>query len=475
VKKILFAASEAAPFVQTGGLGDVMGALPPALQKGKADWDVRVVLPMYSGIRERFAPAVKYVTKTCVHLSWRSLYCGIWETEKEGVRYYFIDNEYYFHRPSPYGSYDDGERFAFFGLAVLELMGAVGFFPDVLAANDWQAAMAVVYLQLQYRRYPFYGNIKTVFVIHNIAYQGRYGQSVFDTVLGLPQHCRSVLDCDGDVNYMKAAIVLADRVVTVSPHYAGEILTDSYGRGLQHILRSCAWKLSGILNGIDTSLFDPETDSALAENYSLKARSGKKNCKAQLQDLCGISRWDVPLIAMVTRLAKDKGIDLVQRTLYELLSCDDVQFVLLGTGQGEYERFFRQVAEDFKSKTGIFIDFNTTLSRQIYAGADLFLMPSATEACGLAQMIAMRYGTLPIVRETGGLADTVEPYNQYENTGTGFSFCHYNAHDMLHTIRYAASVYKNPQAWFDLQGRAMRKDFSWEASAREYARLFAAL
>lgn len=475
MKKILFAASEAAPFAHTGGLGDVMGALPPGLQKEKSDWDVRVVLPLYPGIRERFAGTVEFTGKTCVHLSWRNLYCGVWKTEKDGVTYYFIDNEYYFHRPTPYGAFDDGERFAFFGLAVLELMGAVGFFPDVLVANDWQAAMSVVYLKLQYQKYPFYENMKTVFVIHNIAYQGRYGQSVFDTVLGLPRHCRSVLDCDGDVNYMKAAIALADRVVTVSPRYAEEILTDHFGRGMQHILRSCASKLSGILNGIDYASFDPSTDSALSENYCAEHLSGKKHCKSHLQDLCGVPQREVPLIAMVTRLTKDKGIDLVRRILYELLSREDVQFVLLGTGEWEYEAFFRRAAEDFPDKTGIFIDFNTRLSRQIYGGADLFLMPSATEACGLAQMIAMHYGTLPIVRETGGLADTVQPYNQYENTGTGFSFCNYNAHDMLHTIQYALSVYREKQVWEGLQRRAMETDFSWDASAREYAQLLEAL
>ncbi|MCI8611127.1 MAG: glycogen synthase GlgA [Clostridiales bacterium] len=471
VKKILFAASEAAPFAHTGGLGDVMGALPPALRREKSDWDVRVVLPLYPGIRERFSSEITYVSKTTVHLSWRKLYCGIWKIEKDNVTYYFIDNEYYFRRPVPYGAYDDGERFAFFGLAVLELMGAVGFFPDVLIANDWQAALSVVYLKLQYARYPFYDHIKTLFVIHNIAYQGRYGQSVFDTILGLPGHRRSVLDCDGDINYMKAAIALADRVVTVSPRYAGEILTDHFGRGMQHILRSASHKLSGILNGIDTVSFNPETDSAIPANFTVANMSGKKICKSHLQSLCGMPSRDVPLIVMVTRLAKDKGIDLVQRILYELLSSDDVQFVLLGTGEWHYEDFFRRAGGAFPDKTGIFIDFNTALSRQIYAGADIFLMPSATEACGLAQMIAMRYGTLPLVRETGGLADTVSPYNQYEGSGNGFSFANYNAHEMLHTIRYATGVYQDKEAWTGLCRRAMASDFSWGASAREYGRL----
>lgn len=471
MKKILFAASEAAPFVHTGGLGDVMGALPPALHRERPDWDVRVVLPLYPGIRERFFSEITYVSKTTVHLSWRKLYCGIWKIEKDGVTYYFIDNEYYFRRPVPYGAYDDGERFAFFGLAVLELMGAVGFFPDVLAANDWQAALSVVYLKLQYIRYPFYENIKTLFVIHNIAYQGRYGQAVFDTVLGLPTHVRPVMDCDGDVNYMKAAIALADRVVTVSPRYAGEILTDHFGRGMQHILRDASHKLSGILNGIDTASFDPKTDRAIFANYSAADMSGKKLCKTHLQALCGIPERDIPLIAMVTRLAQDKGIDLVQRVLYDLLSGEDVQFVLLGTGEWKYEAFFRQVSKDFSEETGIFIDFNTDLARQIYAGADLFLMPSATEACGLAQMIAMRYGTLPLVRETGGLADTVCPYNQYTGSGNGFSFANYNAHEMLHMIQYAAWVYRDKEAWVGLQSRAMEANFSWAASARAYGRL----
>ena len=475
VKKILFAASEAAPFAHTGGLGDVMGALPPALLRENPDWDVRVALPLYPGIRERFPGQLLFITKTNVRLSWRNLYCGIWKTEKDGVTYYFIDNEQYFLRSVPYGQYDDGERFAFFSLAVLELMGAVGFFPDILAANDWQAALSVVYYKLQYRQYPFYENIGTLFIIHNIAYQGRYGQCVFDQVLGLPEQFRSVLDCDGDVNYMKAAIALADRVVTVSPRYAGEILSDYFGRGLQHILRSASHKLSGILNGIDYASFDPETDNSLCTNYTAQTPTGKQVCKSDLQRLCGMPARDVPLIAMVTRLAKDKGIDLVKRVLYELLSCDDVQFVLLGTGEWEYENFFRGVAGNFADKTGIFIDFNTTLSRQIYAGADLLLMPSATEACGLSQMIAMRYGTLPIVRETGGLADTVIPYNQYDGSGNGFSFKNYNAHEMLHVIRYALSIYKNKAAWRCLRKSAMEADFSWDASAKAYSKLLAGM
>lgn len=475
MKKILFAASEAAPFAYTGGLGDVMGALPPALLRENPDWDIRVVLPLYPGIRDRFRDTVAFVTKTNVRLSWRNLYCGIWKTEKDGVTYYFIDNEQYFLRSVPYGEYDDGERFAFFSLAVLELMGAVGFFPDILAANDWQTALSVVYYKLQYCKYRFYDNIRTVFMIHNIAYQGRYGQCVFDTVLGLPERFRSVLDCDGDVNYMKAAIALADHVVTVSPRYAGEILSDYFGRGLQHILRSVSYKLSGILNGIDNQSYNPETDSSLCANYTVRNPAGKKICKSHLQKLCGMQERDVPLIAMVTRLAKDKGIDLVKRVLYELLAQDDVQFVLLGTGEGEYENFFRGVSENFTNKTGIFIDFNTSLSRQIYAGADLFLMPSVTEACGLAQMIAMRYGTLPIVRETGGLADTVISYNRYDGSGNGFSFMNYNAHDMLYTIRYALSVYKDKNAWEQLREHAMKADFSWDASARAYGKLFSSL
>ena len=471
--KVLYCTSEARPFAATGGLADVAGSLPQALRARLIG--CRVVMPLYEEIPQNLRDNMKFITSLSVPVAWRRQYCGVFEARSGGVIYYLIDNQYYFKRKGLYGHYDDAERFAFLSRAVLEMLPYLDFRPDVIHCNDWQTALVPIYYSIFYANNDWYRGIKTVFTIHNIAYQGRYGQSVFDTVLGLPQHCRSVLDCDGDVNYMKAAIALADRVVTVSPRYAGEILTDHFGRGMQHILRSRASKLSGILNGIDYASFDPSTDSALPANYSLEHLSGKKHCKSHLQGLCGMPQRDVPLIAMVTRLAKDKGIDLVRRILYELLSREDVQFVLLGTGEWEYEAFFRRAAEDFPDKTGIFIDFNTRLSRQIYAGADLFLMPSATEACGLAQMIAMRYGTLPIVRETGGLADTVQPYNQYENTGTGFSFCNYNAHDMLHTIRYALSVYQEKQAWEGLQRRAMETDFSWDASAREYAQLLEAL
>ncbi len=472
MKKILFAGSEAVPFAATGGLGDVLGALPAALKEKYPDSDIRVVIPLYSRLPAADKAKLTYITNTEVKLAWRSQYCGIFTAEHLGVTFYFIDNEYYFNRPALYGSYDDGERFAFFGRAILELMDKVDFFPDVLHCNDWQSSAAVIYLKTLYAGDWRYSGIKAVYTIHNIEYQGVYGTEILGDVFGLGANIRGIIEYDGDINLTKGAIVCADAVTTVSPKYAEEIQNEFYSHGLYHILRLYNDKLSGIINGIDMNLYNPEKDTILAKNFSAKAYSGKRECKADLQRLLGLPEApDTPIVAMITRLAKHKGIDLVQRVIEEYL-CDDVQFVILGTGEREYEVYFAELARRYPAKVSAQLQFNRELSKKIYAGADMFLMPSQSEPCGLAQMIASRYGTVPIVRETGGLYDTIKPYNEYTLEGNGFTFTHYNAHDMLHTMRYATSVYRDKKRWTALMRKAMKVDFSWSASAEKYMELY---
>lgn len=470
--KILYAASEAVPFAATGGLGDVLGALPAALKAKYPDSDIRVVLPLYGMLSSSAKEKLTFVKNTEVMLAWRMQYCGIFTAENLGVTFYFIDNDYYFNRPSLYGSYDDGERFAFFGKAVLELMDRMNFFPDVLHCNDWQSASAVIYLKTMFAADERYRNIKAVYTIHNIEYQGVYGTETLGDIFGLGPNIRGIVEYDNDINLTKGAIVCADAVTTVSPTYAQQIQSEFYSHGLYHVLRLYREKVSGIINGIDTDLYNPEKDTILAKNYSAKAYSGKRVCKADLQRLLGLPEApDTPIVAMITRLAKHKGIDLVERVIEEYL-CDDVQFVILGTGEHEYESYFSELARRYPAKVSAQIKFNRELSKKIYAGADMFLMPSQSEPCGLSQMIASRYGTVPIVRETGGLYDTIKPYNEYTLEGNGFTFSNYNAHDMLHTLRYATSVYRDKKRWTALMRKAMKMDFSWESSAEKYMELY---
>ena len=471
--KVLFAASEAVPFIKSGGLGDVAGALPPALRKKMIG--ARVVLPLYQEIPQEMKDTMHFVKEIWVPLAWRSQYCGIFEAKVGQVTYYLLDNQYYFGRRGLYGHFDDAERFAFFSKAVLEIIQYIDFQPDVIHCNDWQTAMIPIYLNHFYKTIGApYKDIKTVLTIHNIQYQGVFPDNVTEYVLGLPREyfTGGYLDFGGCVNFLKAGILSADWVTTVSPTYAEELQYEFYGYGLQDIIRSERAKVSGIINGIDYNFNDPEKDPHLFKNYSVDDLEGKEENKIRLQEMLGLPvNPNIPMIAMVTRLADHKGLDLVASVLYEILS-EDVQFVVLGTGSWEYEDMFRKAHESYPQKVSVNLTFNTDLAQKIYAGADLFLMPSKNEPCGLSQMISMRYGTLPIVRETGGLKDTVEPYNEFTGEGTGFSFHDYSAQDMLHVIRNALNTFYEKDAWTKLMKNAMSKDFSWNIPAREYLALY---
>lgn len=471
--KILYAASEAVPFAATGGLGDVMGSLPAAVKKklGK-DGDVRVVIPLYPAVREKFGDSLTKVWEGLINLAWRRQYMGLWQTEKDGVTYYFIDNEYYFRRQSFYGDFDDGERFAFFSAAVPEMVRILDFYPDVIHANDWQTALIPVYLRLWYGGRQEYDSIRTVYTIHNISYQGIYSPEILWDVFGIWERDRDLLDYGGAVNLTKGGIVCADRVTTVSPTYAEEIQTEHYSHGLCHILRDNSYKLSGIINGIDTDRYSPEKDEAIAENYSASSMKGKAVCKDELCRMCNFENDSLPIIGMVSRLASHKGFDLVERVIREMLDAGDGNFVLLGTGERRYEDYFSYLSHIYSGRFRAFITFDSAIASKIYAGADMFLMPSESEPCGLAQMIASRYGTVPIVRETGGLRDTIKSLRDDTGEGNGFTFANYNAHDMMYTIRRAVSVYKDKRRWRKLVRQTMSVDFSWERSAEEYIKLY---
>ena len=477
--KILFAASEALPFASTGGLADVAGSLPKALKAEMGpDSDVRVVIPLYAPVRDKFANELELVCEMNVRLSWRNQYCGIWKTVRDGVTFYFIDNLYYFDRGTLYGCYDDGERFAFFSKCVMELMSAVRFYPDVLHANDWQTALTVIYLKRKYAHLDEYRGIRAVFTIHNIDYQGQFDFSILSDVFELPEWDRSVVEYNGCINLLKGAIVCADMVNTVSQTYAREILTEYFSSGLHHILRQAdaEGKLTGIVNGIDVGYYNPATDPDIAANYTADDPSPKARDKEDLEDLCGFAHApDTPIIAMVSRLASHKGFDLVRCVLEEIVANDNVRFVLLGTGEAALEDYFRDLAARYPDRVAIRLEYNKALSKKFYAGADLFLMPSKSEPCGLSQMIASRYGTVPIVRECGGLADTIRPYNEYDGSGNGFTFTNYNAHGMMNVIRYACSMFADHSRWENLVKVVMNVDFSWNVSAKRYIDIYARL
>jgi len=476
--KILYAASEALPYASTGGLADVVGSLPAAVKKELGEGaDVRVVIPLYPSVRRKYAEEIEMVCEMNVKLAWRNQYCGIWQTQANGVTFYFIDNEYYFNRAALYGSFDDAERFAYFGKAVLELMTAVGFYPDVLHANDWQTASAVIYLKRKYAHLTAYQNIKTLFTIHNIDYQGIYDFSILGDIFELAEWDRSTVEYNGCINLLKGAIVCSDMVSTVSGRYADEILTEYYASGLHHILRANQDKLCGIVNGIDVDYYSAEKDPEIAENFTEENLSGKAACKAELEDVCGFPHAPgVPIVAMVSRLASHKGFDLVTRVIEEILTETNIRFALLGTGEFELEDFFTRLAERFPGRVCVKLEYNKSLSKKFYAGADMFLMPSKSEPCGLAQMIASRYGTVPIVRETGGLFDTIHAYNEHDGSGNGFSFTNYNAHEMKETVEYANRLYmEKPEAWTDLVKNVMKVDFSWSVSAKKYIDIYTKL
>lgn len=466
--KVLFASSEALPFMASGGLGDVAGSLPHALRKRLIG--CRVVMPMYDTIRQELKDKMKFITHISVPVAWRRQYCGIFEAKHNGVIYYLLDNQYYFKRDTIYGHYDDAERFAFFSRAILEIIPHIDFKPDIIHCNDWQTALTPVYYSAMYANSPGYENIKTVFTIHNIQYQGIYGMELLQDVLGIPADKASLIEYDGCVNFMKGAIECADKVTTVSPSYANEILDPWYSHGLDSILNERRYKLSGILNGIDTVGYDPETDKDIKANYSAADPSGKKEDKEELQKLMNLPvKPNVPIVGMVTRLVSHKGLDLVKGILDELLSKAEMQLVILGSGDYEYESYFRWIAEKYPDKVGLRLGFVPDLARKIYAGADMFLMPSKSEPCGLSQMVALRYGTIPIVRETGGLRDSITDCGDGE--GNGFTFKSYNAHDMLDSIYRALTLYYNGD-WNELVLRALNCDFSWGRSANAYIRLY---
>ena len=473
---VLFASFEAAPFIKTGGLGDVAAALPGAVQS--PDIEVRAVLPKLAQIRPEFTSEMKFLCSFFVPLAWRNQYCGLFELQRGGVTWYFLDNEYYFGRPEPYGYYDDAERMAFFSKAVCECCRYLpGFFPDVLHCNDWHAALAPVFLREFYLGTPDYDRIKTVFTIHNLKFQGQYDPFILGDILGLHENptARGQLLRDGErcVNYLAGAVHYSDRITTVSPTYAREICTPYFGEGLQDLFIERGSVLSGILNGIDTASYNPATDPALASNYT--EPSLKYPNKTALQRELGLQEDPrVPLCAAVSRLTEQKGFDLLNAVAEEMLSC--CQIVILGTGDRQYEDYYRALAEKYPGRFSATILFSEELSRRIYAGADIFLMPSRFEPCGLSQMISMRYGTVPVVRRTGGLADSVIPYNPETGEGTGFGFDNYNAHELLFTVQAACQLYtESPVAWENLQRQGMNMDFSWDASAREYRKLYRSL
>ncbi len=465
--KVLYATSEAYPYAMSGGLADVAGALPKALRKRLIG--CRVVLPLYDTISEEMRNSMQFVTSITVPVAWRRQYCGIFEAKHDGVIYYFIDNQYYFKRGTLYGHYDDAERFAFFSRAVLEMIPHIDFVPDIIHCNDWQTALIPVFLDTLYRMVDPYKNIRTVFTIHNIQYQGKYGTELIGDVLGLPDEYSHIVEYDRCVNLMKGAVECADRVTTVSPTYAEEIKDPWFAHGLDGIIRDRAFKLLGIVNGIDVDVYNPETDTHLWKNYSAEDMSGKAVNKAELQKLCGLpERPEVPVIGIVTRLVSHKGVDLIKAVFEDILA-QDVQFVILGSGELEFETFFHNQMLRHPDKVALKLGFIPDLAHKIYAGADVFLMPSKSEPCGLAQMIALRYGTIPVVRETGGLKDTVT--DSGDNEGNGFTFQSYNAHDMAYAVQRAIEGFHN-NGWNVLRKRAMECDNSWGKSAGVYIKMY---
>ena len=466
--KILFCTSECVPFAASGGLGDVAGSLPGRLNGNGAD--VRVIMPLYARIKEKYIDRLRFVDSFYVSLAWRNQYCRVFTMEKDGVRYYFIDNEYYFYRDNLYGYFDDGERFAFFSKAILETLLHLDFSPDIIHTNDWQTALVCTYLNIYYRHIPKMRQIKTVFTIHNIQYQGQYGLDMAGDVLGIPDTWMSHIEFNGDVNFMKSALEDADIVSTVSPTYAEQILDPFYGHGLEKILRYKTYKLRGILNGIDYESYNPRTDPNIAKNFHADGFvRGKAACKEDLRQYFELEADDSPVIAMVTRLVDHKGVDIIRRCAEGLVDLG-YQMVVLGSGDYDHEQFFRSLAERHPPTVGVEIGFIPTLARKISAGSDMFLMPSLSEPCGLSQMIAMRYGTIPIVRRTGGLKDSVK--DSLDGKGNGFVFTDYSAGELYDACHRAYEGYQNRSGWKILTKRAMQRDNSWKNSARKYIDMY---
>ncbi len=465
--KILYASSEALPFIASGGLADVAGSLPVALNA--AGNDCRVVMPLYSTIKKDLRDSLKFICEFSVPVSWRNQYCGVYEGQANGVTYYLIDNEYYFKRNTIYGHYDDAERFTFFSRAILEMLAHIDFKPDVMNCNDWQTALVPVFYNVYYKHLDEYKGIKTVFTIHNIQYQGQYGMDVCGDILGLPDYLKSIVEYDGCVNFMKGAFECADKITTVSPTYAEEILHPYFSHGLDPVLSGMQYKLTGFLNGIDQDVYNPETDPAIPAHFNVENKAGKAVCKRELLKEMGLPDGKEPVIGIVTRLVSHKGLDLVKCVFEEMVHLG-YKFTILGSGEKIYEDFFREMAFRYPDRVAVTIGFIPDLAHRIYAGADIFLMPSQSEPCGLAQMVSLRYGTIPIVRETGGLKDSIKDCGG--KGGNGFTFKTYNAHDMLDATVRARAYYDQRMKWGKLVSHALREDFSWDKSAQLYIGLY---
>lgn len=464
--KVLYAAAECAPFIKTGGLADVIGALPREMTKNGVD--VRVIVPLHKGVSDEFKDKMEFLGEFYVSLSWRKTYCGVYSLFYNGVTHYFIDNEQYFGRNSIYGEYDDAERFAFFSKAVLDVINFVDFFPEVIHINDWHTALVPVYLDEFYREDPRYSRIKTVLSIHNIEYQGRYNPVILGEVFGLSENRLATLMYDNDLNLLKGGIESSDMIITVSETYAKEILDVTHSFGLCGILREREYKLRGIVNGIDTETYNPETDSAIYKNYNYETIRFKSFNKKALQKEMGLAVDNtIPLIGMVTRLTRQKGIDLIQEVRDEIKDLP-IQLIVLGLGDDDFEWFLRDFEWSSHENIRGYVGFSKEIAQKIYAASDIFLMPSRSEPCGLSQMIAMRYGTIPVVHSVGGLKDTVEPFNPETMSGTGITFQSYNAYDMLDAIKRALLLYADKGSWRMLRKNAMQKDFSWEQSSLKY-------
>ena len=474
MRKILFVGAEVMPFAATGGLGDVLGSLPAALKKEyQEDIDVRVVMPLYDAVKQEWREQMKLEAVFNLQLSWRNLYCGIHSLVKDGVTYYFVDNEYYFKRGNLYGFMDEAERYAFFCKAAVEMLGVVGFYPDVLHAHDWQAALSIPYLNFQYRWRREYQNIKTVFTIHNIEYQGQFPMDVLGYVFGFDYS--DYLEYNGCVNLMKGAIEMANVVTTVSPRYAEEIRGDEYSHGLAPILNNNSHKLTGILNGIDYKYYDPANDKEIYQNFGSGELEKKVKNKTELQKALGLPvREDVPLVAIISRLASHKGLDLIREVAYGLVDNNDMQLVVLGKGEAQYENFFTDLERNRNDKVRALMLYDRDLSKCIYAAADIFLMPSKSEPCGLSQMIASRYGAMPVVRETGGLYDSIKGYWLLNDTilGNGFTFANYYAGELYERTSAAIELYHDKELYPKFMKKVMDTDFSWNTSARKYYMLY---
>lgn len=468
--KVLYATSEAAPFLKTGGLGDVLGALPKAV--AEEGIESSVIMPLYSEIPHTLKSQMEFIGNFYVNISWRKTYCGVFRSKVGKVTYYFIDNEQYFKRSQIYGEYDDSERFAFFSKAVLDALNLLDYFPDVIHINDWQTSLLPVYLEAFYRADKRYQNIKTVLSIHNIEFQGKYNPIILGNIFGLDVNFRSLLMYDGNLNLLKGGIESADMVTTVSNTYAMEILSDTHSHGLHNILIPRRYKLRGIVNGIDTEVFNPETDSAIVKNYNYETIRFKSMNKKALQKEMGLDiNNDIPLIGMVTRLTDQKGIDLLCEVANEIADLP-IQLVALGTGDKHFESFFHEWEQRRHDKIRGYIGFSGAMAQKIYAGADMFLMPSKSEPCGLSQMIAMRYGTVPIVHSVGGLHDTVPAFNPETKEGRGVTFQSFNAHDMLDAIRRAVDLYNNKTLWRAIRKNAMSGEYSWREPAQKYIEIY---